>query len=88
MVLVMTPVAELYAMPLPPESEVEEILLLKVFQSVEESLPLFAAEANGRLKFSVLPVFVIVKSVPVVVVASVSAPVSVEPGIAIDEMPF
>jgi hypothetical protein len=30
--------------------EVEEILLLKIDQSVEESLPLAAALANGRLK--------------------------------------
>ena len=35
-VLVMTPVAETYEMPVPPESEVEEILLLKVLKSVEE----------------------------------------------------
>jgi hypothetical protein len=32
----MTPVAETYEMPVPPESEVELILLLKVLKSVEE----------------------------------------------------
>ena len=35
-VLVITPVDELYAIPLPPESEVEEILLLKVWKSPDE----------------------------------------------------
>ena len=48
--LVMTPVAELYAIPAPPLSEVLDILLLNVDQSAEVKRPRFAAEALGRLK--------------------------------------
>ena len=44
-VLVITPVEELYEIPLPPESEVEDILLLKKFQSVEERYPLLPLPA-------------------------------------------
>ena len=47
---VMTPVVELYAIPLPPESDEDEILLLNTDQSAEVSLPVFAADAFGRLK--------------------------------------
>jgi hypothetical protein len=39
-VLVMTPVAETYEMPVPPLREVEEILLLNVLKSVELRYPL------------------------------------------------
>ena len=50
MVLVMTPVEELYAIPAPPESEVEPSLPLKVVKSAAVSLPVLAADAFGRLK--------------------------------------
>ena len=69
-------------------SEDEDTLLLKRFQSVDESLPVFAPEATGRLKLMVLPVLVMVKSVPVVVVAKVRAPVSVAPGVVMDATPL
>ena len=36
----MTPDVELYAMPAPPESDVEEILLLNVLKSIDERYPL------------------------------------------------
>ena len=36
----MTPVPELYEIPVPPERDVEEILLLKVVKSVAERYPL------------------------------------------------
>jgi hypothetical protein len=54
-------------------SEVDEILLLKILQSVEESLPFDASPANGRLNVRVDPLPVIEKSVPRVDVASVTA---------------
>ena len=73
MVLVITPVEELYAIPVPPESDDDEILLLKVFQSAEVSLPVFAADADGRLKMICEPLLVIAKSEPVVEVAKVTA---------------
>ena len=44
-VLVMTPVPESYEIPVPPESDVEEILLLKVVKSVAERYPLVAVVA-------------------------------------------
>jgi hypothetical protein len=76
----MTPVAGVYEMTDAPEREVEETLLLKSVQSAEESLPVFAAEATGRLKVIVFPLAVTVKSVPVVEVARVTAgPVWREP---------
>ena len=50
MVLVMTPVDELYAIPAPPASEVEEIFLLKTDQSAVVRRPRLAADADGRLK--------------------------------------
>ena len=50
---------------------VEEILLLKVVKSVDERAPLAVAEAVGRLKVMVLLAAVMVKSVPVVEVASI-----------------
>ena len=71
---VMTPVEELYVMPDPAESEVLPNLLLKVFQSAEVSLPVFAPDAAGRLKVMVEPEPVMVKSEPTVEVANVTAP--------------
>jgi hypothetical protein len=50
MVLVMTPVPELYAIPLPAESDDDEILFWKVLQSVEVSAPVTTLVAFGRLK--------------------------------------
>ena len=70
-----TPVPELYEIPVPPESDVELILLLKVDQSAEVRSPRLVAEDEGRLKVKVPPLLVMEKSVPVVEVASVSAPV-------------
>ena len=54
-------------------SDVDEILELKVDQSVDESFPFDDTPANGRLNVRVEPDPVIVKSVPVVDVASVTA---------------
>ena len=54
-------------------------MLLKVDQSLEESAPRAVAEAVGRLKVKVPPLLVIEKSVPVVEVARVSAPVCAVP---------
>ena len=71
MVLVMTPVEELYAMPAPAESDVEEILLLKVDQSAAVSLPVFEEDAIGRLNVIVSADAVTVKSLPEVEVANV-----------------
>ena len=51
--------------------EVEEILLLKIVQSVDESLPLLVELANGRLKVWMFESDVMVKSVPAVPVANV-----------------
>ena len=69
----MTPVAWLYAMPVPALSEVEEILFWKVFQSAEVNLPLVFVEAVGRLNVMVEPEPVTVKSDPAVEVANVTA---------------
>ena len=77
MVFVMTPVDELYAIPAPPLSEVDEILLLNTDQSALVSAPRAAADALGRLKIVCWPELVIVKSVPVVLVAKVMAPLEV-----------
>ena len=49
-----------------------ESLLLNVVQSVEERSPRLEADAVGKLKVSVLPEPVMVKSVPVVEEASVT----------------
>ena len=49
-VFVITPVEELYETPAPDESEVEDILLLNVPQSVDVSTPRFVADAVGKLK--------------------------------------
>jgi hypothetical protein len=68
------PVPLSYASGYWAESEVEEILLLKVVQSVEERRPRAEAEAVGRLKVRVLAAPVTLKSVPVVEVASRTAP--------------
>ena len=76
-VLVITPVLETYEIPVPPESDVEEILLLNTDQSLDESAPLLVAEAVGRLKVMVAPEPVMVKSVPVVEVAKSAVPVVV-----------
>ena len=72
--VVNTPVVALYASGYVAEREVELILLLKVDQSLDESAPLFVAEAVGRLKVMVAPLPVMVKSVPVVEVASSAVP--------------
>ena len=48
--MVITPVALLYAIPAPPLSDEDEILLLNTDQSAEVSLPVLADEAFGRLK--------------------------------------
>ena len=50
MVLAMIPVVELYAIPAPALSDVDEILLLKTLQSAEVSAPETVAEEFGRLK--------------------------------------
>ena len=76
-VLVITPVAELYAIPAPPESDEEEILLLKFVQSDEVSTPRLVALALGRLKVICEPLLVMVKSEPRVEVAKETAPVLV-----------
>ena len=65
------PVLELYDKGAEALKLVEEILLLKLWKSVDESAPLFVAEAVGRLKVMVLLAAVMVKSVPVVEVASI-----------------
>lgn len=52
--------------------ELEEILLLKTVQSVAVSLPVFEADAIGRLKVTVSLDAVMVKSLPVVEVANVT----------------
>ena len=54
-------------------SEVLDILLLNTVKSAAASLPVFADDAIGRLKVSVDPDPVIVKSVPVDDVARVTA---------------
>ena len=54
--------------------EEEESLVLKVLQSAEVRSPLLVAEADGMLKVTVLPEPEMVKSVPVVEVASVATP--------------
>ena len=51
--------------------EVEEILLLKTVQSVDDSLPLAPVLANGRLNVWMFVSDVMVKSVPAVPVAKV-----------------
>ena len=51
--------------------EVEEILLLKTVQSVDDSLPLAPVPANGRLNVWMFVSDVMVKSVPAVPVAKV-----------------
>ena len=55
--------------------DVLDTLLLNTVQSEDESFPFAVREANGRLNVCVSPDAVIVKSVPVVEVARVSAPV-------------
>lgn len=75
-----TPVLELYVRLFVAESDVDEILLLNVFQSDDESRPLFRDPAVGKFHVTVFPDAVIVKSVPVVDVAnSCVAPVCVCP---------
>ena len=54
--------------------EVEESLVEKEDQSAEVRSPLLVAEEDGMLKVSVLPEPLMVKSVPVVEVASVAVP--------------
>ena len=73
-VLVMTPVPLAYEIPVPPERDVEEILLLNTDQSLDESAPLLVADAVGKLKVMVAPEPVMVKSVPVVEVAKSAVP--------------
>ena len=57
-----------------PERDEDEILLLKPDQSVDVRTPRLVAEADGRLNAIVLPLPVIVKSVPVVEVAKSTEP--------------
>ena len=64
------PVDELYEITDWPESEEDEILLLKTDQSFDVSAPLFSDEAEGTLKVKVFPAPVIVKSFPRVEVAN------------------
>ena len=64
---------------MPPESEVEEILLLKPVKSALVRRPRLVAEAEGILKVMVFPAAVTVKSVPVVEEAMVTVPVCVCP---------
>jgi len=62
----MAPEPELYVIGSVPERDEEDILLLNIDQSDEESLPLAVAEEKGRLNVWVSPLAVMVKSVPVV----------------------
>jgi len=62
----MAPEPELYVIGSVPERDEEDILLLNIDQSVDDSLPLAVAEEKGRLNVWVSPDAVIVKSVPVV----------------------
>ncbi len=69
--------------------EVLPSLPLKRDQSAEESFPVFAAEAVGKLYVIVLPEAVMVKSVPVVEVARVTVlPVCVWPAGPMAVMPL
>ena len=77
--VVKTPVEGLYVSGYVALKEVEEILLLKRDQSVVERRPRFVALAVGTLKVMVAPEPVIVKSVPVVLVAKSAVPVVVCP---------
>jgi hypothetical protein len=61
----------LYASGAVAERDVEEILLLKVVQSVDERRPRADADAVGMLKVMVFAAAVMVKSVPVVEVARI-----------------
>ena len=70
-VIAKAPVLELYDKGADALSEVEEILLLNSDQSFNERAPLAVADAVGRLKVMVLLAAVMVKSVPVVEVASI-----------------
>ena len=72
--VVKTPVAAVYESGKDAERLELEILLLKVVQSVLASLPLASEEANGRLKVMTLEAAEMVKSVPVVELASVWVP--------------
>ena len=64
----------MYASGVVAESDVEEILLLKVVQSADESRPRAVFAAVGMLKVIVWPEPVIVKSLPVVEVAKSTEP--------------
>lgn len=75
-------------MPAPAESDEDEILLLNAAQSVAVSLPVFVAEAIGRLNVMVSAAAVMVKSLPAVVVAKVMVvPLCVWPAGPIAVMP-
>ena len=76
-VIVKAPVEELYASGADAESDDEEILLLNVAQSEDVSTPRFVAEEEGRLKMVCWPELVMVKSLPTVEVAKVTAPLLV-----------
>ena len=71
------PVPLLYERGPVAESDVLEILLLKVLQSVLERRPRLVADDVGRLKVTMLPEAVMVKSEPAVEVAKVTVPVCV-----------
>jgi hypothetical protein len=73
-VMVKAPVEELYVRGAEALREVLEILFWKTLQSDEVRRPRAEAEALGRLKVSVFPAPVIVKSVPEVEEARVTAP--------------
>jgi len=60
------PEPELYVSSADVSMDEEDILLLNIDQSDEDSLPLAVAEEKGRLNVWVSPLAVIVKSVPVV----------------------
>jgi len=62
----MAPEPELYVIGSVPERDEEDILLLNIDQSVDDSLPLAVPEEKGRLNVWVSPLAVMVKSVPVV----------------------
>ena len=72
---VKAPVALLYASGKTAESDEEEILLLKALQSADVRRPRLVADALGRLKVTVPPDAVTVKSVPVVLEAMRTVPV-------------
>ena len=76
--MVNAPVEELYASGVVALSDVDDILFWKVDQSLEVRTPRLVADALGRLNVIVLPAPVTVKSLPVVEVAKVTAPLDTD----------